>query len=204
MTLCPYCGYENIAGADVCDECEQPLADLYLPTPATAVERRLLKDRIRLLSPKTPIAVSPSTPVRDVLRTMVERKIGCVVVVDGGKPVGIFSERDALQKLNTDAAQLADHPISEFMTASPETLDAAAKIAFAVHRMDLGGFRHYPHRRRRRQPDRHHLGPRHSALPGRKHDHCRNGVSGGALSSNRRLDPSPAPGAFFQRPCGLK
>ena len=66
------------------------------------------------------------------------------MIVDGGKPVGIFSERDALLKLNTEAVALSDRPISEFMTANPETLEGSAKIAFAVQRMDLGGYRHLP------------------------------------------------------------
>ena len=30
------------------------------------------------------------------------------------------------------------------MTTSPKTLEATDKIAFALHRMDLGGFRHIP------------------------------------------------------------
>ena len=75
---------------------------------------------------------------------MVERKIGCVVVADGSTPVGIFSERDALRKLNTEAPELAGHPVSEFMTPNPQTLVATAKIAYAVQRMDMGGYRHLP------------------------------------------------------------
>ncbi len=145
MTDCPFCGYENIEGEDVCEQCEQPLTDLYLHTPATAVERGLLKDRIRVLQPKSPITVAPNTPVRDVLQMLVEKRIGCVLVVDEGKKiVGIFSERDALMKLNEEAAELGDRPVSEYMTQSVETLDLAAKIAFAVQRMDLGSYRHIP------------------------------------------------------------
>ena len=30
------------------------------------------------------------------------------------------------------------------MTTNPESLDRSAKVAFAVQRMDLGGFRHVP------------------------------------------------------------
>ena len=75
---------------------------------------------------------------------MVDRRIGCIVIEQAGKPVGIFSERDALRKLNVDAAELASHPVSEFMTAQPQTLVSNAKIAYAVQRMDLGGYRHLP------------------------------------------------------------
>jgi len=34
--------------------------------------------------------------------------------------------------------------VSQFMSTNPETLQADAKIAFAVHRMDLGSYRHVP------------------------------------------------------------
>jgi CBS domain-containing protein len=58
--------------------------------------------------------------------------------------MGIFSERDALRKLGARAAEQSGRPVSELMTPNPQTLVADAKIAFAVHRMDLGGYRHVP------------------------------------------------------------
>jgi CBS domain len=42
-----------------------------------------------------------------VLRLMVEHGIGCVVVADNNLPLGIFSERDALRKINIEAPGLA-------------------------------------------------------------------------------------------------
>ena len=75
---------------------------------------------------------------------MVEHGIGCVVVADNNLPLGIFSERDALRKINTEALGLAVRPVCEFMTPKPQTLVADAKIAFAVQRMVLGGYRHLP------------------------------------------------------------
>lgn len=144
MILCPYCDYENIEGADLCASCEQPINDQHLFVPATAVEKGLLRDRVRSLAERAPVTVSPSTTLREVLQTLVEMRIGCVIVTERGKVVGIFSERDALTRVGPDATKLCDRPISEFMTRSVQTLDPKAKIAFAVHRMDLGGFRHVP------------------------------------------------------------
>jgi CBS domain-containing protein len=144
MTLCSYCGSENLKGADDCAQCGQPLDDTHLPLANSEVERSLLCDRISVLVPKQPITVAPTTSVGDVLQLMVEHRIGCVVVVDGQQPIGIFSERDALRRINTAAPYLAARPVEEFMTPHPQTLVADAKIAFAVQRMDLGGFRHLP------------------------------------------------------------
>ncbi|HRX82472.1 MAG TPA: CBS domain-containing protein [Pirellulaceae bacterium] len=144
MIDCPYCGAENIPGIDDCEECGQPLSHVHGGGASNEVERALIKDRVHVLAPKQPCMVSPDVTVGEVLHQMATNRIGCVMIVDGGKPVGIFSERDALMKLNTEAATLSDRPISEFMTANPETLQDSAKIAFAVQRMDLGGYRHLP------------------------------------------------------------
>jgi CBS domain-containing protein len=146
MIVCPYCSAENIEGADLCEECSQPLADMYLPNPATPVERSLLRDHVRFLlkEEKLPISVPSARPVGEVMQLMVTKGIGCVLVVDDGKLSGIFSERDALLKVNTDASRLASRPVSEFMTPNPQTLQMNAKIAFAVHSMVLGSYRHIP------------------------------------------------------------
>jgi len=141
---CPYCDHEVIEGADACEACGQPLTESHLPVPATHVERALLTDRVKLFQGRQPLVVSPSMPVREVLRLLVDNKVGCVVVAEQGKIAGIFSERDALLKLGERAAELGERPVSEFMTSNVESLPPSAKIAFAVHRMEQGGFRHVP------------------------------------------------------------
>jgi predicted transcriptional regulator len=144
MLICPFCGEENIEGADTCDACQQPLEFLSKPRLASPIEHSLVKDRVAQLSPHAPLVVEVDTPVGDVLKLMVARSIGCVVVVDGGDVAGIFSERDALIRLNVDFANLAGRPVAEFMTPSPETVESDARIAFALHKMDIGDYRHLP------------------------------------------------------------
>ena len=78
------------------------------------------------------------------MNVLLEKKIGCVLVEEDQKPVGIFSERDALMKVGANIDELCDRPVSEFMTENPDSLDLNAKVAFAIHRMDLGSFRHIP------------------------------------------------------------
>ena len=144
MIACPYCDYENIPGDDVCDQCGHSLSGLHPPRLVNEVERSLVKDRLNELNPRSPIVVEPSMPVRQVLRMMIDYKIGCVLIVQDSRVMGIFTERDALSKLNERATELGDQPVAEFMTSNPQTLDTNAKIAFAVQRMDLGGYRHLP------------------------------------------------------------
>ena len=142
--ICPWCGADNLDGVDECVACGQSLSDAHLPDPATVVERGLLADHVQVLDPQDPVVVAADTPVRDVLRAMVDGGTGCVVVADANRPVGIFSERDALVGLGTEASALGGRPVSGFMTAPAETLEPDAKVAFAVQRMAVGGYRHIP------------------------------------------------------------
>jgi CBS domain-containing protein len=141
---CPYCDHEVIEGADECDACGQPLTESHLPVPASAVERALLTDRVSLFQGRQPLTVSPKTTLRECLKLLVDNRVGCLLVEDNGKTIGIFTERDALLKLGEKASELGGRPISEFMTSKVESLPPTAKIAFAVHRMDHGGYRHVP------------------------------------------------------------
>lgn len=144
MSVCPYCDNPNIEGVDVCDQCGQPLDDLHLPNPSTLVERSLLKDRVSVLDPKKPVSVPPNAKTAEVLQTLVDCGIGCVLIVKDNALIGIFSERDALLRINDQAVEFGKRPISDFMTPAPQTLQLDAKIAFAVQMMDLGGYRHVP------------------------------------------------------------
>jgi len=44
-------------------------------------------------------SVGPDTPVTECVRTMTAEKIGALIVMDGERLIGIFTERDALNKV---------------------------------------------------------------------------------------------------------
>lgn len=144
MTDCPYCEHQNIDGEDECEACGQPLTFLSKPRLSTAVEQSIVKDRIGVLFPQRPFTVAPETPVGEVLQLLVDRRMGCALIIEQGALKGVFTERDALFKLNADYADLLSHPISEFMTPNPVVVRTSDTIAFALHKMDLGGYRHLP------------------------------------------------------------
>lgn len=141
---CPQCNAENIEGTETCEECGASLDELGLPSPGTAIERGLLRDQISVLNPPPPIVAEPGMKVREALQTLVDKSIGCLLVVENEQLLGIFSERDALIRLGTQAPELGELPISQFMTPNPESLDIQAPLAFALHKMDMGHYRHLP------------------------------------------------------------
>ena len=103
----------------------------------------LLRPISSLRYPKKPLSVASSSPAKDALARMTEKRIGAVLVVDDGRVVGIFTERDALMK-GLYAGGDINAPVSEYMTADPDCLTPHDPIAFAMNRMGLGGYRHMP------------------------------------------------------------
>jgi CBS domain-containing protein len=144
--ICPHCGHENVPGADECENCRQDLTFLDDPLVAakSAVERSLMGNPVRLLEPAAPVCVPPQTTLRDVIRTLIERKTACVLVTQSRELVGIFTERDLLMNIAGREDQTSGDEVREWMTPNPETVEENDSIALAIHKMDVGGYRHLP------------------------------------------------------------
>lgn len=135
--ICPDCGHDNIEGMDSCDTCGQPLSGVGVET--SALESVLADQAVAALEPKQPLMVATSTTVQAAVAQMGQHKIGCLLVGQDGSLVGILTERDILNK-----AQDLSQPVSELMTAQPDTVTVDDSIAYALHAMHLGGYRHIP------------------------------------------------------------
>ena len=142
--ICPYCEHDNLFGADNCEGCGQGLSALDQPTAQTALEETIMEAPLERLHPKPPVMVAPETTIAETIATLREQGIGCVLVGEPAKLVGIFSERDVLLRIAHRFNQVATRPIAEFMTTDPVTLEADAPIAFALNKMSSGDYRHVP------------------------------------------------------------
>ncbi len=137
--ICPDCGYDNIEGVDGCEQCGQPLVDF---DPSTCeLEESISRHSIAVLAPKPAICISAETTVREAVQTMAQKNIGCLLVKESEQLAGVFTERDVLNRISQDLSAL-DEPVSAYMTRSPETIRRQDSIAYALHQMDIGGYRH--------------------------------------------------------------
>ena len=87
---------------------------------------------------------SGSTHVSDAARMMKRRQVGAITVVEAGKLVGIFTERDALFRVVAEGRDPTTTPIAEVMTPNPRTISPDKPFASALHMMHEGRFRHVP------------------------------------------------------------
>ena len=89
-------------------------------------------------------AVTPRDPVTKAVDIMRSRRSDCALVIDQGKLVGIFTERDFAFRVAAMRLDPKKTPIKDVMTTNPETLQPRDSIAYAINRMTIRGFRNIP------------------------------------------------------------
>ena len=72
---------------------------------------QLLKDK-----PAGIIGIAPNASVLDALKLLAEKNVGAVLVMEGERLAGIFSERDYARKVALKGKSSADTPVSDVMT----------------------------------------------------------------------------------------
>jgi CBS domain-containing protein len=143
--ICPWCDANNLPGADLCGNCLQDLAQLDRPVAHDRIERSLMDDPVSLLRPEPAVTLPPEATVAQAIRVMLRRNIGALLVMDdSGHVLGILSERDLLTKAAGLHDDCTGRPVREFMTHRPVMVRESDSLAFALHTMDCGGYRHLP------------------------------------------------------------
>jgi len=87
--------------------------------------------------------LGPDATVGAAIALMQERKTGCLIITEHGKPIGIFTERDVLKQVVARGTPLTT-PLADVMTNSPVTVDEECSVGALIRRMHDGGLRHVP------------------------------------------------------------
>ena len=141
---CPDCGYDNYEGTDSCEHCGQDLRSIDVPTAGSGLQRTIMETPLKELDPPAALTVAPTDPIAGVIRLMQDNRQGSVLVVDRGRLVGIFTERDVLNRVAGEDLDIERLAVSEVMTREPKVLRDDDTVAFALHRMAVGSYRHIP------------------------------------------------------------
>jgi hypothetical protein len=103
--LCPVCRHDNFEGEDNCENCGADLRTADIPAPAVDYRGRLLGEHLDDLRPAPAVTVDAGTDAADAIARMHAEGIDCVLVTDGGRLAGIFTDRDAAAKHVTAGAR---------------------------------------------------------------------------------------------------
>lgn len=85
------------------------------------------------------VTVPPDEPLEGAIRAMVEHDIGCVVVTEGSRPVGILTERDVTRRL-LDDPELLSRSVGAVMSP-PVSVAPGMEVEDAFERMLAEGVR---------------------------------------------------------------
>ena len=75
------------------------------------------------------VHVDPDDSVADALRAMIDRDIGAVVVVEDGRPVGVFTERDVSRRI-LDDRELLVRTVGDVMSTPVVSVAPTDEVVF--------------------------------------------------------------------------
>jgi len=101
-------------------------------------------DKCMAISSRSALTVPRTASVMETVRTMAGAKVGSVLVVDGNRLVGIFSERDVMLRVVLEGRNPEYTTVEEVMTSSVQTVPPATTADAALRIMHQSHIRHLP------------------------------------------------------------
>ncbi len=88
--------------------------------------------------------VAPGAIVVDALKVMADNGVGALLVLEDGKPIGIFSERDYARKIALRGLSSQTTLVKDVMTANPIFVNPADTMEFCMELVTDKHIRHLP------------------------------------------------------------
>jgi CBS domain-containing protein len=89
-------------------------------------------------------SIDPEVSVYDAIQQMAEHGIGALLVMEGGKPVGLFSERDYSRKVALRGLRSRDTTVRSIMSSPVITISPDASVQQGLSMMTDKFIRHIP------------------------------------------------------------
>lgn len=90
------------------------------------------------------ICLEPEETVRTAVARLTEHRIGAMPVMEQGRVIGVFSERDVIKCLNNVGDGALDQPVRTAMTSPAVTVTPDTPALNALSQMTKRRFRHLP------------------------------------------------------------
>ena len=97
-----------------------------------------------VMSRRTMLKAPPTATAQKAARMMAEKNAGAVMVLDGERLVGIFTERDVVFRVVAKGLDPATTRIADVMTPNPHVVEPDKPFGYALLVMHERGFRHMP------------------------------------------------------------
>ncbi|QEG01805.1 inosine 5'-monophosphate dehydrogenase [Stieleria maiorica] len=121
-----------------------PLSNFEPADYDSELERALAEDAVAEIDAKPYLQISPYATVQEAVEMLHDSGAASLLVVDSDRLVGIFTERDVLEKVVERYPRICSRPVEEFMTRDPTIVYQSDPSAAAAAAIAVAGHRHVP------------------------------------------------------------
>ncbi|HTZ60313.1 MAG TPA: CBS domain-containing protein [Acidobacteriaceae bacterium] len=89
-------------------------------------------------------SLAPTATVYDAIAMMAEKEVGALPIVDGGRLVGILSERDYARKVFLRGKSSLETPVTEIMSSPVVSVSPMQTVEQCMHMVTDKRIRHLP------------------------------------------------------------
>ena len=109
-----------------------------------AIQEALAEQTVVAIQHEPLATIKPNITVVEAIDTLAGQHVSCLLVEEDGKLVGVFSDRDVLNKVALEYDAVKDKPVSDVMTTNPVFVYDTDPSAAALSVMAVSGYRHVP------------------------------------------------------------
>ena len=111
---------------------------------AEQFHREVVSHRVDAIQSHPFATIPPEMTIGDAVEKLVGDHIACLLVEEWGRVIGVFSDRDVLDKVALELEEIKGHPVSEVMNRKPVYVYDISSAAAALTVMSVCGYRHVP------------------------------------------------------------
>lgn len=130
--------------ADEPEAFQDPLQNYEPKVFRDSLEKALAEESVAAIQYRPVAMIAPDTPIDKAVEKLASLQVACLLVEEEGRLVGVFSDRDVLDKVALEFEQLKNKAVREVMTKDPVFVYESDSSAAALSVMAVNGFRHVP------------------------------------------------------------
>ncbi len=134
----------NTPNQNDADDVIDPLSDYEPVEYASRLQRAFAEEKVDQIESQPFLAVDSKTSIRETVKRLGDSQLSSLLVVEEGKLVGVFTERDVLEKIAEQFERVAEEPVKSFMTSRPTIVYQSDPSAAAAAAIAVAGHRHVP------------------------------------------------------------
>jgi len=125
-------------------EFEDPLNNYEPREYSDAIRQALAEETVAAIRSRPYAEISPDNSVYGALQALAGLKVASLLVVENGRLVGVFTERDVLERVALRFREIKQLTVREVMTSEPVVVYDTDPAGAALSAIAVAGYRHVP------------------------------------------------------------